>query len=67
MTEIPMTEQPSPSHGRSLWGHCCGVLSGMAQAFNGIFPCCLARENIACDVVKNLWPDPGRRQDADPE
>lgn len=29
------TEQPSPSRGGSLWGHCCGVLSGMSQSFQG--------------------------------
>ncbi|KAI7794739.1 hypothetical protein IRJ41_025968 [Triplophysa rosa] len=27
------------------------------------FPCCLAGENIACDVDEILWPDPNRRQD----
>ena len=27
------------------------------------FPCCLARENIACDVDEVLWPDRNQRQD----
>ena len=37
------------------------------SGIQGHFPCCLAWENIACDVEVNLWPDPGQRQDADPE
>ncbi|KAJ8369545.1 hypothetical protein SKAU_G00095730 [Synaphobranchus kaupii] len=27
------------------------------------FPCCIARENIFCDVDKNLWPDEALRRD----
>ncbi|KAA0714603.1 hypothetical protein E1301_Tti020301 [Triplophysa tibetana] len=30
----------------------------------GFFPCCLARQNVACDVDEVLWPDPVRRHDA---
>ncbi len=28
------------------------------------FPCCLSRENTACDVDEVLWHDANRRQDA---
>ncbi|KAK0144396.1 hypothetical protein N1851_017216 [Merluccius polli] len=30
----------------------------------GLFPHCLARQNVACDVNVVLWPDPVRRHDA---
>lgn len=48
----------------------CGDIA--ADAFHGwnrharrYFPrCCLARENIACDVDEVLWPDRNRREDA---
>jgi len=40
---------------------------GWLRHSRAFFPRCLARENIACDVDENLWPDPAQRQDADPE
>lgn len=29
----------------------------------GFFPCCLARENIACGVEEVRWPNPIQRHD----
>lgn len=37
----------------------------MAGSPEGFFPCCLAKENIACDVDEVLWPDPEQTRDAE--
>lgn len=49
--------------GRLLWSPVRDGI-GIPEHFP---PRCLASENIACDVDENLWPDSGRRQNADPK
>lgn len=61
-------------HGKSPTGHrtACGDIGvvccqGWIQHTRGLFPCCLAWENVACDVDEALWPDPAQRRDAEAE
>ncbi len=39
----------------------------MGEAFQEIFPWCMAMENIRCDVDENLWPDQQEQQDVHQE
>ncbi|KAI2657470.1 Insertion element IS630 uncharacterized 39 kDa protein [Labeo rohita] len=41
-----------------------GAIQGWIRHSRRFFPRCLAREDIACDVDKALWPNPVVRQDA---
>ena len=38
-------------------------IQGWIQHARQYFPCCLAREEIACDVDEMMWPNANRRQD----
>ncbi len=53
----------SASNGRGMRRHWGGINPRVDSAHKAIFPRCLAREDIACDVDEVLWPDPNRRRD----
>ncbi len=36
---------------------------GMIRHSKRFFPCCIAREDIRCDVDANLWPNRQERQE----
>lgn len=60
-------QRKSPTGNLSLWWQRNGVSLRLDPAHQRVFPCCLARKDVAWDVDEVLWPDRTQRRDAEAE